>query len=195
MFVLLAVAGAAARVAMQDLPNVAPIAGIALFAGYALRSRLAATVLPALMMAASDFFIGGYDLRLMAVVYGALTLPVWMGIGLRRECDLYANRGFAVGRSLAVLIASSLGASVLFFLITNFAVWALSPGFYPRSAAGLLQCYTAALPFFRNTVTGNLVFSLGLFGSYAIYLQSLARKSAAAKGVGAGSPERDAPSI
>jgi len=59
--------------------------------------------------------------------------------------------------------AASLVASVSFFLISNFMVWIVWD-MYAKSFRGLLACYAAALPFFRNTVTGDLIFSAAFFG-------------------------------
>ena len=59
--------------------------------------------------------------------------------------------------------AASLVASVSFFLISNFMVWVVWD-MYAKNLGGLLACYTAALPFFRNTVMGDLVFSAAFFG-------------------------------
>jgi hypothetical protein len=61
--------------------------------------------------------------------------------------------------------AASLVASVSFYLISNLMVWLVWDDLYPKTAAGLVQCYVAALPFFRNTVTGDLVFSAVFFGA------------------------------
>ena len=68
--------------------------------------------------------------------------------------------------SVGRIIAGSLGASVLFFLLTNFAVWAGNTVTYPMTLGGLLLCYEAALPFFTNTVAGDLVYCGVMFGAY-----------------------------
>ena len=63
--------------------------------------------------------------------------------------------------------AAAIVSSVLFFAITNFGVWLFS-GFYPRTLAGLEACYVAAIPFFQNTIAGDLFFSGLLFGGFAL---------------------------
>ena len=65
------------------------------------------------------------------------------------------------------LVGCSLAASVVFFLVTNFAHWTLYD-MYEKSAAGLVHCYAAALPFFRYTLAGDLAFACVLFGGYAV---------------------------
>ena len=66
------------------------------------------------------------------------------------------------------LVGCSLTSSLLFFVATNFACWLVS-SWYPRSLAGLWQCYVAAIPFFRYTLMGDLFFAGVLFGGYALF--------------------------
>jgi len=70
---------------------------------------------------------------------------------------------FRNGIGLSKVIFGALGASVIFFLLSNFGVWA-STGAYPVNFPGLLACYTAGLPFLVNQVVGDLFYSLILFG-------------------------------
>ena len=74
------------------------------------------------------------------------------------------------------LVGASLAASVSFFLLSNFAVW-LVWQMYPKTLAGLAACYVAALPFFRNSVAGDLVFTAAFFGMPAL-AAALSRKPA-----------------
>ena len=71
------------------------------------------------------------------------------------------------------VIAAALTSSVSFFLVSNFAFWAAWPDTYPRSWHGLMMSYTAGLPFFRNGVEGDLVFTLGMF-AVPVVLEALA---------------------
>lgn len=64
--------------------------------------------------------------------------------------------------SVARVLAASLSSSALFFLLTNFAVWQ-SGTLYEPDSSGLFACYTAALPFFKNTLQSDLLFSGILF--------------------------------
>jgi hypothetical protein len=63
--------------------------------------------------------------------------------------------------------AAALSGSIMFFVVTNFAVWAMDD-MYPHTGAGLAICYTAALPFFRNALAGDLFFTAVLFGGLAM---------------------------
>jgi hypothetical protein len=74
-------------------------------------------------------------------------------------------------RSTTRIASAAITASLLFFVITNFAVWAFGT-MYPKSAAGLAECYIAALPFFRYTLAGDLSCTLLLFGGFALLEQS-----------------------
>jgi hypothetical protein len=61
---------------------------------------------------------------------------------------------------------------VLFFTVTNFGTW-LTSGMYPPTFSGLVACFVAAVPFFQNTLAGDLVFSALLFGGFALLEQRL----------------------
>lgn len=162
LLALLIAAGVGIRLAFEVIPNFAPVAAIALFAGYAFRSRLLAVAAPLGVMVLSDLVIGGYYPPIMVVVYASLAAPVLAGHWLRTNMEMSA------GRSLAALIGSSLAASVMFFLTTNFACWFFLPGIYPQTLTGLIECYAFALPFFRYTLSGDLLFAVALFsGSFA----------------------------
>jgi hypothetical protein len=79
--------------------------------------------------------------------------------------------GLAIRRRRTVtnVAAATLAGAVFFFLATNFAVWANVSGVtYPRTFQGLLLCYEAAIPFFRNTLAGDLVYATALFGGLAL---------------------------
>jgi len=166
----LIVLGVLLRIYFRDLPNFAPVAALALFAGYYFRSWVAALCVPLGVMALSDVFIGGYDWRMMALVYGMLAAPVALRGPLRRYLDV--SRG-GLGRATGAvtgLVACSLGASLAFFLVTNFGSW-LWFDMYEHTTAGLATCYTQALPFFRYTLAGDLFFAVALFGGYGLATQ------------------------
>lgn len=157
--------GAGTRLVFADLPNFAPVAALALFAGYFFSRRTVAAFVPLSVMALSDAFLGGYDLRVMAVVYASLTLPVVLGAWLNRRLRM-DSVGSALGGA-AGLVGSSLAGSVFFYLATNFAVWGWFDS-YQHTWSGLAHCYVRALPFFRFTLLGDLFFAALLFGGYAV---------------------------
>ena len=131
--------------------NFTPIAAIALFAG-AYMGRGYAVGLPIATMLIGDMFLGFYSPPMMIVVYASYALIGLFGVMLSKH-------------KFGAAIAGGILASVVFFLATNWAVWQFSP-WYAKDLNGLLQCYTLALPFFRNTLLGNLFYVGILFGAY-----------------------------
>lgn len=137
-------------------PNFAPIAAISLFSGFYFRRYFIA--IPIAAMFASDIFLGFYDWKLMAAVYFSFALIGMLGILMRKN------------KSVAMLIGFSLAGSFLFFTLTNSAVWLFSP-WYASNMQGLLECYTMAIPFFKNTILGDLFYASVIFGCYEILAQ------------------------
>lgn len=156
--------GAVTRIYLQTLPNVAPIAALALFSGYLLRNRSLAVAVPLASMALSDLYIGSYDWRLMVTVYTMLAIPVGLRSLPRKAVRWLATRRTWT-RGLCTLVGCSLLSSVLFFLVTNLASWWRFE-IYERNLSGILDCYVAAIPFFRYTVVGDLGFAFLLFGGH-----------------------------
>ncbi len=138
------------------MPNVVPIAALAIWSGAYLPKRWGWSV-PVVAMLASDGIVGFYDTRLMIVVYGSFIVSTIIGWGVRGRF-----------KPTRVLIAT-LGSSVFFFLSTNFAVWALSH-WYAHTPSGLMLAYTYGLPFFRNTLLGDLSYSATFFGVYELVI-------------------------
>jgi hypothetical protein len=170
----LIVATAGLRLYFQEIPNFAPVAAVALFAGYLLPSRRWAVAVPIGAMLVSDWFIGGYQPLLMLTVYALLAVPVLMRGWLRERFQVGGSAASAF-RSFAGLLACSLAASILFFVCTNLVVWVVTP-WYPRSLAGLAECYVNALAFFRYTLAGDAAYATLLFGTHAAW-QTVARPS------------------
>ena len=132
-------------------PNFTPIIAIGLFGGAYLQDRRLALLLPLIAMIIADAFLGFHET--MVWVYGSLILISMVGILLQNRITL---------KNCTV---ATLGGSLLFFLVTNFGVWIIS-GFYEKSIAGLITCYSMALPFFYNTLAGTVVYSAIMFGGY-----------------------------
>jgi hypothetical protein len=134
-------------------PNFAPIAAMALFSGAQLGKRPLAFVAPLGAMLLSDAVIGFHSG--VPFVYASVAVIVLLG-------------WFALSRVTVLRLAgAAVASSVLFFLVTNFGTWLLS-GMYPMSATGLAACYVAAVPFFQNTVAGDLFYTGALFGGFAL---------------------------
>jgi hypothetical protein len=149
------VLAAAAMRLLPHPPNVTPIAAIALFGGAHFASKRAALAVPLLAMWLSDLVLGFGVHRVMPFVYASFALIVVLGRLIRDR------------RSALAVGAAALTGSVLFFVITNVGVW-LVGDLYPRTVEGLVACYVAAIPFFRNTLAGDLLYAGALFGGFAL---------------------------
>lgn len=148
---LLIILGAALFRLMPHPSNVTPIAAMALFAGAYLPSKRLALIVPLAAMLLSDLLLGFHNT--MLYVYVGMALTVAVGLLLRSRPRVMPA------------IAASLAASTIFFLLTNFGAWATS-GLYPQTAEGLTMAYTAGIPFFRNSLLGDLLFTALLFGGF-----------------------------
>ena len=126
-------------------PNVTPIAAIALFGGCDIKDKNLAFVLPLLCMFLTDLFLGFH--MIMPFVYLSFMCISYIGINSEKITN-----------------GTIFGSSLLFFLVTNFGVWFFG---YPNTLAGLVSCYTLALPFFVNTIIGDLVFTHSLNYSFS----------------------------
>src|ERR1700693_4679137 len=129
--------------------NLTPIGAMALFSGAVIRNRVMAFVFPLLAMLVGDFFVGFHIL--MPVVYVSFVISTAIGFWLRER------------RSVVRLGGAVLLGAIQFFLITNFGVWVFLNS-YPKTFAGLMTCYAAGVPFFWNTLAGDVCYSTLLFG-------------------------------
>jgi len=139
---------------LPHMPNATPITAIILAAGRHL-GRTWSLVIPLIAMLASDAVIGFYNWRIMIGVYGSFALIGFISWFGRK------NKG---ATPIVVMI---LVAPLIFFLITNFSVWLFSP-WYEKSIAGLLYCYTLGIPFLRNMLIGDFIYTSLLVGGPAI---------------------------
>ena len=146
--------------------NMTPIMAVALFSGVWLKQPLLRFAAPLAAMLVSDLLIGLHETMLF--VYVAMLLPIAIG-PLLRQRGIASYAGVAVVNALA------------FFVITNAGVWMVS-GMYAHDFAGLLQCFTLALPFLWKTLAGDLFFTMVLFalfsGARKFPLQAATRDSA-----------------
>lgn len=135
-------------------PNFAPIGALALFGGLYLPRRFS-LLIPAGAMLLSDALIGFYTWQIMLAVYGSFALTGIIGLLVRRHKNFFT------------VAAGTLSGSIFFFLITNGAVWAFG-SMYPQTLSGLLESYTMALPFFRNSLAGDIFYVGLLIGGYEL---------------------------
>lgn len=150
---LFVISGVAIRL-LPHAPNFTPILAVALFSGSYLKKKYA-FIVPVAAMFLSDIFIGTYNPLIMGSVYASMIGAVLIGTYVKKD------------KTWTKIGAGALAAPVLFFLITNFAVWAFTP-WYAKTFAGLIECFTLALPFFRNTLASSVIYSGAFFGAYEI---------------------------
>ncbi len=153
---------------LPHAPTVTPVGGSCLFAGSRIPGWLA-YALPLAAMLVTDPFVGGYT-RGSFAIYACFLINVWLG-----------RRILSTATPMRVGAAAFLG-SLQFFVITNFVTWAMPtapghPGMYSTDAAGLLQAYAMALPFWGRTLVGDLVFTAGLFAVHSFATRRLALKT------------------
>ena len=117
-----------------------------------IRRKELALLLPLVVLFISDIVIGLYESCINVRVYGAFVLIDIM-VFIKKKV------------SVLTVTASSLSASIIFFLVSNFAVWA-EGAWYPKSFNGLMQCYTMAIPFFKYEILGTLAFTSVFFITY-----------------------------
>lgn len=122
---------------IPHLPNFTPVTAIALFGGLYFTNKSMAYLVPLFIMVLSDLFLGFHTISL--VVYAAFLCVSFIGTQTKKP-------------SVFTILLSS----ICFFIITNFGVWLIG---YPKTWSGLIECYTLAIPFFRNSLLGDFFYS------------------------------------
>ncbi|MBI2990422.1 MAG: hypothetical protein HYY51_04550 [Candidatus Magasanikbacteria bacterium] len=132
--------------------NFAPIGALAIFGGVYLPKRIA-LLLPLSAMFLSDMIIGFYNPAIMISVYLGFIIMGLIGLIIRKK------------RRLSRIIGGTMLGSIIFFLITNAAVW-LFGTMYAHNLNGLVQSYVMAIPFFKNSLFADLFYICILAGIY-----------------------------
>ncbi len=160
-------------------PNFAPIASLAIFGGTVINNKKYALILPLGALLLSDILFelftstkGFYDIS-QTFVYGAFILITFLATKIKTA-------------STKNILFACLWSSAIFFILSNFGVW-LTGVFYPKTLAGLMQCYTAAIPFYKNEFFGNMLlntfmsnifYTAVLFGAYAVIKKTVVSTNA-----------------
>ncbi len=156
IFITSAIFIAAASRLLPHIPNFTPIAAMALFGGVCFTDKRLAFIIPLLAMLISDValeLITGWGFHnTLIYVYAAFILTSIIG--------LYVRRNIAAGS----IIGASVCSSILFFIITNFGVWAASG--MVGGAIGLGTTYALGIPFFAPTLLSDLFYNTLLFGAF-----------------------------
>ena len=126
-------------------PNFTPILATAIFTPYIIKDKWIAMSIPLLAMFIADLVIGFHPYMLW----------VYVAIGLS---TLISNWSMKFNKKYIQLGVMAIISSVLFFIITNFAVWVMWDN-YPKTIDGLVMCYTMAIPFFQNTLLSTMLYT------------------------------------
>ena len=146
--------------------NFTPLIAVTLLSSYSLSNKFLAIMIPLIGFWLSDLFMNNYiyagyfaDFTIfnsgMIWTYGAIVLVALMGSSFLNKI------------SSGKVVLASLSGSTIFYLISNFGVWAFSP-MYAKTLIGLVQCYSLALPFYSTSIIGDVVYSALLFGAYQL---------------------------
>lgn len=152
--------------------NFSPIAAMALLGGATISKKAWAFILPIGALFLSDLCFqmftstAGFYGWSQLINYGAFALIVVLGMTVLKKINVKN------------IIFTSLGASALFFIISNFGVWLTAGGIapYTLNVEGLINTYILGIPFLGNTIIGDLVYSGLLFGSYSLIQHFLLSK-------------------
>ncbi len=164
---VLAILAAVSRL-VPHWPNFTPMAAVALFGAATFSKRWIGVVVAFGSLLLSDLLLhltyqpGGWQpswgfYRGQWVIYACLIPTLLLGFSIRER------------RSFPRIALATLANAVIFWVVTNFAVWANGSGLhYSKDLQGLLLCYEMAIPFFKNSLRGDVFYSTALFGSLAI---------------------------
>ena len=141
-------------------PNFTPLLAITLFAGAFLPKRQA-IIVPISLFVITDLIIGLHSV--VAFTWGSVGLIALMGLYLKRK------------KSIKNVALTSFFSAIVFYVVTNFGVWAIMST-YPKTLAGLIDCYVMAIPYFRNTLVSTVLYSLVMFAGYE-YLANRIKKT------------------
>ena len=139
------------------IPNFTPVLALALFGGVYLKKQQA-VILPILLLAVTDVMLGLH--ATMLFTWPSIVMITLIGFWLRSK-----KNGVRV-------LAGSVLSSVIFFIVTNFGVWAVG-GLYERTWAGLAECFILAVPFFHWTFLSTLLYAAVLFYGYEFCAERL----------------------
>jgi hypothetical protein len=160
VFALLVAIGVTGRWG-QPVWEFTPIAAVTIFAGFHFSRAAVACLVPLAILAIGDvFLLPAHDsVPVIVATYGAMTIPVWLGRWLRRPA--------AGARTAWRWAVCGLAPATIFWVVTNFAVWAFQSN-YEKSLAGLGHCYWAAVPFYRWMLAGDVFYLAVLLACWTL---------------------------
>ena len=145
--------------------NLTPVLAACLFSGFKIKPNRLALSLPLIAIFLGDITLGFY--KGMGWVYISYISVVALALLLNKKNSIQAK------------FSAPILGSFIFFFISNFGVW--NGGFlYPKTFEGLIQCYISAIPFFKNTLIGTIIY-FGIFFTISEYLEKSIFKIATSK--------------
>lgn len=162
---IIVVFGIIARL-LPHFPNFAPMGAIALFAVAFYKRKSVALILPVTAWWLSDLFLNntkyataeGFSWFTLDQFFSSIALIIIVVLG-----------GFLLKKlSVSKIILGSTGASLVFFIISNFGVW-MKGMLYPKTIQGLIECYTMAIPFYQATFLSDMIYTSMFFGAMYVF--------------------------
>ncbi len=136
---------------VEHAPNVAALGALALWSGAYLTGR-SRYMVPLGVALLTDIVLGFDNYWIVVAIYSCYMVMAYIGSRLEQE------------RTVGNVAMATVGGSLLFFIVTNFAVW-VAGNIYPHTVDGFIRCYVLAIPFFRNSLLGDAVFVSAFFGT------------------------------
>ncbi len=164
-------AAALSRLAFYPL-NFSPVIAMALFAGAVIKDKKLAFLLPLAAMFLSDVLFEVTNIAPgfwgwgQLIGYGIFALITVLGFSLKK-INVFKVAGFSIASSL------------IFFLLSNSSVWLLSTNYYAPNFTGWVECLAAGIPFLKNGMAADLVYSAVFFGGFALVEKFAAKKALA----------------
>jgi hypothetical protein len=162
--ILLVLAAALTRL-LPHPPNLAPVTAMAVFGAIRFGRWRTAVVAPLVALFVSDLAKELLWRQGMSAQWG-IYRGMWVTYGTTALIALISRSAHGA-RRVSVMAGTTLLGSVVFFLVTNSAIWARGTRF-PLTLDGLMDCYVIAIPFFRNSLAGDVVYATVLFGAWAL---------------------------
>jgi len=148
LYIILITLGITTRL-IPHLPNFTSLGAIALYSGFYLKNKKTALIIPLSIIFLTDLKLGAYQWQLIFFVYFSYLIIGIIGI-------------FSKKLKWYFVAPLSIVGSLIFFIITNWSFWQFT-SFYPHSLNGLINTYIAGIPFLKNTLISDLLYTTSLF--------------------------------
>lgn len=147
------------------IPNFNPTIAIAVICGAFVANRSLALLLPmaALLMADIALGLSSQDASYMQFI----TSGAFVGNYFFYLFAVLAGRLISKRMSLTTTTIATLTSAIIFFFGSNLLSW-FTMTEYTKDAAGLMNCYVAAIPFLNASVVSNISVAILLYFAYTV---------------------------